>query len=278
MCEKKGIVLYMTNSELIPSERRKKNDRQSETVILLTLGSLLLFLLTSMGISLFAKVLRAEESALMNVEQPPIVFENGDQSVADGVIREVIVIDAGHGGYDAGCHFDAYYEKDITLQIAKKAGDKLRKRGFQVIYTRESDIALGAYEEEDLALRAQFAQQHQADAFVSLHLNMRNETETERCYGFEVYENKNNAISHKLAQNVHSSFNALEYTTSRGVLDGQKLQIVSMNYRPAILIEMGFLDDEHDRAYLVSEEGQEDIANALCEAMMQTFPSVHDEG
>ena len=70
--------------------------------------------------------------------------------------------------------------------------------------------------------------------------------------------------------------NGLEYTTSRGVLDGQTLQIVSMNLRPAVLIEMGFLDDEHDRAYLVSEEGQDDIANALCEAMVQTFPSVSD--
>jgi len=268
--------LYMTNYELMPSERRRKNDRQSETAIILTLGSLLLFLLTGMGISLFSKVLQAEDHNLMHVDQPPIVFEDGDANIGNNIMREVIVIDAGHGGYDVGCSFDDYNEKDITLQIAKKAGEKMRKRGFQVIYTRESDIALGAYEEEDLALRAQFAYKHQAAAFLSLHLNMRNETETERCYGFEVYENKNDSVSHKVAQNIHSSLNGLEYTTSRGVLDGQTLQIVSMNLRPAVLIEMGFLDDEHDRAYLVSEEGQDDIANALCEAMVQTFPSVSE--
>ncbi|MFR5526854.1 MAG: N-acetylmuramoyl-L-alanine amidase family protein, partial [[Clostridium] innocuum] len=48
---------------------------------------------------------------------------------------KVIVLDAGHGGYDTGSvSYDGVYEKDITLAITQKIGERLEKAGFTVVY------------------------------------------------------------------------------------------------------------------------------------------------
>lgn len=53
---------------------------------------------------------------------------------------DVIVLDAGHGGYDTGSiSYDGVYEKDITLAITQKIGEQLEKAGYTVVYTRTSD-------------------------------------------------------------------------------------------------------------------------------------------
>ena len=55
----------------------------------------------------------------------------------------VIVLDAGHGGYDTGSiSYDGVYEKDITLAITQKIGEQLEKAGYTVVYTRTSDEAV----------------------------------------------------------------------------------------------------------------------------------------
>ena len=53
---------------------------------------------------------------------------------------DVIVLDAGHGGYDTGSiSYDGVYEKDITLAITQKIGEQLENAGYTVVYTRTSD-------------------------------------------------------------------------------------------------------------------------------------------
>lgn len=51
----------------------------------------------------------------------------------------VVVLDAGHGGYDAGSTFEELYEKDVTLALVKDIGARLEANGYPVLYTRESD-------------------------------------------------------------------------------------------------------------------------------------------
>lgn len=81
---------------------------------------------------------------------------------------ETIVIDAGHGGKDSGCHgTKKTYEKHITLKIALKLGKYIEDAypNLKVIYTRKKDVFIPLYE------RAHLANKHQADLFISIHCN-----------------------------------------------------------------------------------------------------------
>jgi N-acetylmuramoyl-L-alanine amidase len=87
--------------------------------------------------------------------------------------RRLIVVDAGHGGPDAGMHGPigqrtTLYEKDITLAVAKRLARDLEARGAAVLMTRTTDtlIALGD--------RGKIANQARGDLFISIHVNAAN--------------------------------------------------------------------------------------------------------
>lgn len=79
-----------------------------------------------------------------------------------------VVIDPGHGGKDTGCIGRKAKEKDITLAVAKRLGDKITKKygdKVRVVYTRKTDKYL------TLQQRADVANGEQGDLFISIHVN-----------------------------------------------------------------------------------------------------------
>jgi N-acetylmuramoyl-L-alanine amidase len=79
---------------------------------------------------------------------------------------DVVVIDAGHGGHDAGTHGRLLKEKDIALKIALKVGGYIEKNipGVKVIYTRKDDRYLALDE------RAEIANKNKADLFIFINV------------------------------------------------------------------------------------------------------------
>ena len=76
----------------------------------------------------------------------------------------VVVLDAGHGGHDVGNLGNGFIEKDIVLDVTLQIGAILEKTpGFEVIYTRKSDVFIILKERGPIANRAD------ADIFVSIH-------------------------------------------------------------------------------------------------------------
>lgn len=79
----------------------------------------------------------------------------------------VVVIDAGHGGHDAGAVGRISKEKDINLKVALAVGKLIENsdRDIRVIYTRKKDVFV------TLQGRAQVANRNKADLFISIHTN-----------------------------------------------------------------------------------------------------------
>ncbi len=78
----------------------------------------------------------------------------------------VVVIDPGHGGKDPGAvGASGLQEKEVTLKVALELRDLLRKAGLTVYMTRETDVFVG------LRQRTRFANEKNADIFVSIHAN-----------------------------------------------------------------------------------------------------------
>jgi N-acetylmuramoyl-L-alanine amidase len=78
-----------------------------------------------------------------------------------------VIIDAGHGGKDAGALGSVSQEKNITLAVAKKVGELIERNhpDVNVIYTRKSDVFVA------LDRRAEIANNAKADLFISIHCN-----------------------------------------------------------------------------------------------------------
>lgn len=79
--------------------------------------------------------------------------------------KKVIVIDPGHGGKDSGAIGNGLMEKDIVLQIGSQLVEKLRAQGYTVYMTRSNDTFI------ELKDRTKFANDKEADLFISVHAN-----------------------------------------------------------------------------------------------------------
>jgi len=92
----------------------------------------------------------------------------------------VVVIDPGHGGRDPGTHGAKAREKDINLAVALKTGKYISEylKDVKVIYTRDDDTYPGLDERADVANR------HKADIFISIHSNWWSD---KRVAGSETY-------------------------------------------------------------------------------------------
>lgn len=80
---------------------------------------------------------------------------------------KTVVIDAGHGGKDPGCHGSFIYEKEVCLKVALALGKQINEfyPEVKVVYTRQRDEFVELYR------RAQIANEAQADLFVCIHVN-----------------------------------------------------------------------------------------------------------
>lgn len=78
-----------------------------------------------------------------------------------------VVIDPGHGGFDPGAMGNQITEKKITLQYALEIGRRINQADddIQVVYTRTKDLFIPLHK------RTAIAREHQADLFVSIHVN-----------------------------------------------------------------------------------------------------------
>lgn len=114
-----------------------------------------------------------------------------------------IAIDAGHGGKDPGAIGQRHTkEKDITLKYAKLIAENLRKAGYTVVLTRDSDVFV------PLGQRVQYAMLKNADIFLSIHADA---AANKDAYGATIYiltpsATSKESLNAKAAKSIDGNF------------------------------------------------------------------------
>lgn len=178
-------------------------------------------------------------------------------------MAKTIVLDAGHGGKDPGAVNGSKYEKVAALQIAKKVGEKLKAKGYNVKYTRSKDVYFTLQE------RCTMSNNWGADIFVCIHLNAAT---NKAAKGIETLRYPNVGTRTKnLADNVQTELIAALGWKNRGVKTRSDLYVLKHTKASACLIECGFISNDEEAKKLFSSTYQNKIANAICAGVHKTL-------
>ena len=172
---------------------------------------------------------------------------------------KVVVLDPGHGGIDYGAIRSGINEKDINTSVSLKTAAILRSNGYKVYMTRDEDKTVSL---ED---RVVFAEEIKPDIFVSIHVNSSQGTSAT---GIETHYYHDYSIP--LGKLVQNSMKKYINSPDRGLLKS-KFYVINHTTMPAILVEIGFISNEGERAELVSESRQQATAKAIAEGIMNYY-------
>ena len=174
----------------------------------------------------------------------------------------VIVIDAGHGGKDCGAIRNNIYEKTITLDVSMKLKSILQKKGYKVYMTRTDDTFVSL---ED---RTIYTENINPAVFVSVHVNSCN---SESPKGIETHYYHDNSI--ELADYVHKNLMKKHpLATNRGLFKS-RFYVINHTSVPAILVEIGFISNDAERAELLTQKRQQSTAEGIAEGIIEYLKS-----
>lgn len=172
-----------------------------------------------------------------------------------------IVIDAGHGGFDNGARYQGRKEKDDNLRLALAVGKILEQQGYDVIYTRTTDVYQSPYE------KAQIANEAGADYFISFH---RNSGENDNTYsGVQTLIYGGDEQARRLAESINEELEKTGFT-NLGIEERTGLVVLRRTEMPAVLIEVGFINNDKDNE--IFDHNFEEIASAIAMGIERVVP------
>lgn len=169
-----------------------------------------------------------------------------------------VVIDPGHGGNDPGAtSVTGYYEKTVNLPVAHKVTARLRQRGINVIMTRQGDSRV------ELERRAEIANQHRADLFVSIHADSHPDRSTR---GYTVYIGESASTGSQAAARAIAQ-RLSQVTASGNGIRRENFRVLVRTTMPAVLVEMGYLSNYPEANLLTTDHYQNQIAQAISDGI-----------
>jgi N-acetylmuramoyl-L-alanine amidase len=199
--------------------------------------------------------------------------------------NRLVVLDPGHGASNLGTRstVDGRYEKELTLDWARRLAPLLEQNGWRVLLTRTNDI------EMSLAERTAFAEANRADLFLSLHFNSSGgptepagvetycltppgmPSSVTRGYSDDVREvypnNAFDAANLQYAVRLHRAMLSVSGTADRGVRRARYLTVLCGQNRPAVLIEAGYLSNPAEARRIANPEYRQKLAEAVAKAL-----------
>lgn len=183
----------------------------------------------------------------------------------------VIILDAGHGGFDGGCvSAEGVPEKGINLSILLRLRDMLELSGYDVEVTRDSDISihdsgvegLSNQKSSDMDNRLALFNKYDNAVCVSIHQNQF----TDPIYsGAQMFYSNSDSRSEQLARSLQSSFTELLQPDNKREIKlcGKELFLCYYSDNPTVMAECGFLSNPAEASLLNTEEYQEKVALTL---------------
>lgn len=182
----------------------------------------------------------------------------------------VVVIDAGHGGYDGGVvGVSGTKESKLTLEISLELGEILTARGVKVVYTRTDDVALGDTKREDMKARADIIKESRPDCVVSIHLNSYPRDKSRR--GVQVFYDdtgKGETFACYMQERLNAAVN-YKYS-KRTDLEPQKgdFYITKCYSAPSLIIECGFVSNSEDESLLKTKSFRRELSREIADAII----------
>ncbi|MBM6829880.1 N-acetylmuramoyl-L-alanine amidase [Anaerotignum lactatifermentans] len=190
---------------------------------------------------------------------------------------KVIVLDAGHGGWDPGkTGRTGRNEAELNLAVTEKLAHFLEQGGATVYFTRVDENALGEKKREDMAERKTVANDSGADLLISIH---QNAFPSSSAKGAQVFYHKNSEAGKLLAEYIQASLKerADEENTRQAKANGD-YYVLRTTEIPAVLVECGFLSNEEEERRLNEEEYQERVAWAIYCGILEYFSQTEGGG
>ncbi|WP_316804652.1 N-acetylmuramoyl-L-alanine amidase [Pedobacter nototheniae] len=201
-----------------------------------------------------------------NNVSPALNLEN--QAEAEKIIVDqelVLVVDAGHGGKDEATESPSgIKEKDLNLRAAKILKEEAAKRNIKVLLTRDKD--------EYVALKDRLPDEN-ATAFISIHHNSTPNPMVKVPFnGIEVLVSQSNPEIKAVeifGVNVIHALNRLHGVEVNGSLRNANLMLLRESKIPAIMIELGNMQDENSLAYTNDEKNLRRISNLILDGFVK---------
>lgn len=179
--------------------------------------------------------------------------------------KVVVVIDAGHGGHDPGkVGVNDALEKDINLQIAEKVKKYLEKNEIEVVMTREDDV-MEDTKLEDMKKRVALINKTKPVITVSIHQNSYSDPNVK---GAQVFFFTGSEVSKEAASLMQEELRKIDSENIRQIKGNNEFYMLKKTEVPTIIVECGFLSNPGEAEKLVSEEYQEQMAQAICSGIM----------
>jgi len=195
-------------------------------------------------------------------------YETADMSGADSMSGRLIVLDAGHGGFDPGAIGVAgTHEADLNLAVAKYLETELEGRGAEVIMTRTDDDAVADNKDDDMAERRRIIEQSGSDIVISIHMNFF-EDDPQICGPVALFM-PGSVEGKRLAEVVQKSLNNV--MDASGIARSESLYILKSGHQPCVLVECGYLSNEEEERSLSRPDYQQRAAKAICDGIEEYF-------
>ena len=187
--------------------------------------------------------------------------------------KPLVVIDAGHGGFDPGkVGIDGQLEKDINLSIAKKLKAYLEASDVNVVMTRDTDT--GLYQSgdshkkvSDMRRRCDIINEARPDLVVSIHQNSYHQEEIN---GGQVFYYKTSQNGKRLAEILQKRFDYVLGEANRRVAKSNDNYYLLLHVKePIVIVECGFLSNRKEAKALESEDYQDRMAWTIHMGVME---------
>lgn len=178
----------------------------------------------------------------------------------------VVVVDAGHGGFDGGAlgRYTKVHEDGLNLAVARLVRDGLEAAGATVIMTRDTDDALGPDKDSDMVARRKIINGDGIDVIVSVHMNIFSDSSVSGPMSFYMKGSEQGAV---LAQCVIDSVCKSIGRKARSANPGDYFMI-RVAKPPSVIIECGFLSNPDDEQLLQNPEHQQRLADGIVGGVM----------